>query len=159
MPTVKSLPRPKITLRELDATEVPAIFSLISTLNPKLTKAEFTARLMQMLPLGYRVVGAFEGKTLLGISGFWIGMRFWCGARMDIDNFVVHPKHRNRNIGQKLIVWLEKKAVALKLDLIVLDTYASSALAHRFYFRNGFVITGYHMTKIPGVSTPYGQCG
>ena len=148
---------PKITLRELTHAEFPAIFPLISTLNPSLKQAEFKRRLKEMLPKGYRVIAAFEGPRIVGLSGFWVNMKFWCGRQLDIDNFIVLPEYRSKNIGQKLITWLEKAAHEMKADLIVLDTYSSAHLAHRFYFRNGFTMTGYHMTKIPGSRLPYGM--
>jgi GNAT superfamily N-acetyltransferase len=157
MPTAKLQKSPKITLRELSAQEITGIYPLISILNPKLTQKTFAQRLAEMLPKGYCVVAAFEGERMIGLSGFWINMKFWCGRQLDIDNFVVHPDYRSKNIGKKLITWLEKKALELKVDLIVLDTYASAHLAHRFYFRNGFTMTGYHMTKIPGSNVPYGM--
>lgn len=158
MPTAKSTARPKITLRELKRTEFTTIFPLISVLNPSITKPVFTTRIKTMMPLGYRVVAAFSGTEMVGLSGFWLWPRFWCGMQMDIDNFVVHPAHRNRKIGEKLLAWLEKKALAEKVDLMGLDVYADNHRAQRFYFRAGFTSTGLHMTKIPGSNVPYGRC-
>lgn len=157
MPTAKLRPRPKITLRELTAAEMEGMYPLLTYMNPDLTKKTFASRLKSMLPLGYRAVGAFDGEALVGISGFWIGMRFWCGKQFDIDNFVVHPDHRGKKIGEKLVTWLEKKAIAEQCALMVLDTYIDSHLAQRFYHRAGFVSTGFHMTKIPGTNVPYSR--
>ncbi len=150
--------KPRIALRELSAAEIPSILPLIQHLNPSMTKRLFTARLKDMLPQGYGVVAAFAGDDMVGISGFWLRTRFWCGKQLDIDNFVVHEHWRSSGIGQKLLAWLEKRAIAEKCELMVLDTYVSYFLAQRFYFRNGFTHTGYHMTKIPGSTVPFGQC-
>ena len=139
-----------IRIRELEHAEIPSIFPLIQQLNPWMTKAEFTRRLNAMLPNSYRVAGAFDGTALVGCSGFWISTRFWCGKQFDIDNFVVDPTHQGGGIGKKLVAWLEKKALAEQCDLIVLDSYVSTPGAHMFYYKQGFVITGYHFTKIPG---------
>ena len=153
-----SCPSPApISLRELRAEEIPGIYPLISVLNPGLSEAVFAARLQEMLPKGYQVIGAFDGGRLIGLSGYWINMKFWCGRQLDIDNVVILPEYRSRGVGQQLMEWLEAKALEVKADLIVLDTYSSAHLAHRFYFRNGFTITGYHMTKVPGSGLPYGM--
>ncbi len=115
-------------------------------------------RLKKMLPLGYRAVAAYAGSEMVGVSGFWFWTRFWCGTHLDIDNFVVHPAYRGHKIGEKLLAWLEKKAVAEKADVMVLDVYADNHLAQRFYFRAGFTATGKHFTKIPASTVPYGAC-
>ena len=148
----------RVTLRELSVAEIPSILPLIQQLNPSMTKRLFAARLKEMLPLGYRVVAAFMGDDMVGISGFWMRTRFWCGKQIDIDNFVVRKDLRGSGVGQTLLEWLEARALKEKCELMVLDTYVSYFMAHRFYFRNGFTNTGYHMTKIPGSNIPFGQC-
>lgn len=143
-----------ITIRELKPVEIPAIFPLICEHNPWMTKPLFTRALKEMLPGGYRVAAAFDGKTMLGCSGFWLRTRFWCGKQIDIDNFIVTETARGKNIGKKLTAWLEKKAKAEQCELMVLDSYVTSNGAHSFYYKQGFVITGYHLTKMPGSQTP-----
>jgi ribosomal protein S18 acetylase RimI-like enzyme len=159
MPTAKlqrhPAATPEIALREVPTTQLSSIYPLIETLNPKLTKREFTKRLKVMIPLGYRAIAAYDGKRMVGLSGFWIGMRFWCGRQLDVDNFVVDPHYRGQQIGEKLLVWLEKEALRHGCHLMVLDVYTDNYLAHRFYHRAGFVATGYHFTKIPGTTKPY----
>ena len=148
----------KITLRELKPAEIPAIFPLVQMHNPKVTKARFTASLKDMLPLGYRALAAFDGEHMVAVSGFWLRTRFWCGRQLDIDNFFVHPEYRGAKLGQKMVQWLEARALKEKCELIVLDAYADAFLAHRFYHREGFVATGTHFTKVPGTDKPFGRC-
>jgi GNAT superfamily N-acetyltransferase len=148
----------RIRIRELETSEIPSIFPLVTMHNPAVTRAKFNARLKDMLPYGYRAIAAFDGERMVGISGFWLRARFWCGRQLDIDNFFVHPDYRGANIGKRMVEWLEKRAIAEKCELIVLDAYADSFLAHRFYHREGFVATGYHMTKVPGTNKPFGRC-
>lgn len=145
----------KITLRELKPAEIKGIFPLIHLHNPGITKPLFTKRLADMLPHGYRAVAAFDGKTMVAVSGFWLRSRFWCGRQLDIDNFFVHPDYRGDGLGKKLVDWLEKRALKEQCELIVLDAYADSFLAHRFYHREGFVATGTHFTKVPGTTVPW----
>jgi GNAT superfamily N-acetyltransferase len=150
-----STARRRLLIRELSASEIPTIFALVNLNNPSITKAIFTKRLNDMLPYGYHAVAAFDGEKMVGISGFWLRSRFWCGRQLDIDNFFVHPDYRSHGIGKKLVQWLEKRAVAEQCELIVLDTYADYFLAQRFYHREGFVATGVHMTKVPMSHTPW----
>jgi GNAT superfamily N-acetyltransferase len=152
-----STPPAPIRIRALKAAEIPSIFPLVQLNNPNLTKAMFTKRLADMLPYGYHAVAAFDGGKMVGVSGFWLRSRFWCGRQLDIDNFFVHPDYRSHGIGSKMVKWLEKRAIAEQCELIVLDTYADYFLAQRFYHREGFVSTGFHMTKVPGTNVPFGR--
>lgn len=136
-----------IRIRELTPAELPSIFPLVHELNPTMKRARFNQLLKAMQPAGYRCVGAFEGSTLVGISGFTIGHRFWCGKQFDIDNFVVTASHRGRRIGEKLLHWMESLAKRESCDIIVLDAYAHNTASHRFYHREGYIIRGYHFTK------------
>lgn len=151
----KTTPARAIRLRALSPEEIPDIFPLMQLNNPKLTRALFTKRLKDMIPYGYHAVGAYDGERMVGVSGFWLRSRFWCGRQLDIDNFFVHPEYRSHGIGKKLVAWLEKRAIAEKCDLIVLDTYADYFLAQRFYHREGFIATGSHFTKVPGTNVPF----
>lgn len=145
------------TIRELKPTELGLMFPLIHANNPSLSRPLFTRRLKTMKSLGYRAIGVFHGKKLIGCSGFWLRTRFWDGNELDIDNFYVAAEYRNQQIGAQMVAWLETYAINHKIDLMVLDTYADYFLAQRFYVRAGFVHTGYHMTKIPGSKTPFSR--
>ena len=143
--------QPKKTLptqiRELASRELPQLYPLIHQLNPTMTHARFMRRLKTMRPLGYRAVGVFCGTQMIAVSGFWVRTRFWSGREFDIDNFIVDSAHRKKGIGELLYAWLEAQAKKEKAELIVLDSYVTSHWAHRFYLRQGFEITGYHLTK------------
>jgi GNAT superfamily N-acetyltransferase len=141
------------TLRELGSHEMPSILPLIQQLNAKLTERHFRARLKQMQAQHYRCLGVFDGARLVGICGFWIFTRFWCGKQMDLDNFVVDASLRGSGVGSQMLTWLEALAKREKVETIVLDSYAASHDTHRFYFRHGYFIKGYHFIK-PLVSGP-----
>lgn len=145
----------QITVRELATNELPALFPLIHLHNPSMDEALFRQRLAEMVPLHYRAMGAFMGNEMIGCCGFWLRTRFWCGKEFDIDNFVVHPEYRSQKIGEVMLQWLEAKAQESGCELMVLDAYADSFRAHRFYLRHGFSLTGYHITKVPGSNAPF----
>lgn len=143
-----------IRIRELAPGELPLLYPLIHQQNPWMNKPEFRRRLKAMLPHHYRAIGAFDGETLVGCSGFWISTRFWCGKQLDIDNFVVSDAAQGKGIGRAMTKWLEKKALDERCDLIVLDSYTDSVGTHMFYYKQGYTITGYHFTKLPGSNEP-----
>jgi GNAT superfamily N-acetyltransferase len=136
-----------LKLRELKPDELATIYPLIRELNPSMKPARFNQLLRAIIPSGYRCIGAFEQGTLIGISGFTIGHRFWCGKQCDIDNFIVTASHRGKGIGERILHWIERIAAKEKCDIIVLDAYAHNTASHKFYHREGYIIRGYHFTK------------
>jgi GNAT superfamily N-acetyltransferase len=144
-----SFPMPtRIILRELEhTTEWKAMFRLIKQQNTHLTQKRYTQLLSEMRASGYRCAGAFLGGELVGVMGFWIGHRFWCDKYIDIDNVIVDKPHRSLGIGKKLLSWVEEEGKRQHCQLAVLDSYTTAHQAHRFYFREGYAILGYHFTK------------
>jgi GNAT superfamily N-acetyltransferase len=122
-------------------------YNLVIQTNPTLTKAKFNSRLKKMLAQGYRCIAMVKNREYLGICGFWWGTKLWCGDYIDLDNVVVDEKHRGKNIGKELIAWVENLAKTLACTQTGLDCYVTFDEAHRFYFREGYIIKGYHFIK------------
>ena len=138
----------RTTIRELTGkTALLAIFPLVKQQNKTLTKKQFLMILDEMLPRGYRCIAAYQGDVIVGICGFWTGHRFWCKKFIDLDNVIVSEAVRSRGIGQQMVRWVEKEARELKCDIMGLDSYTTAYAAHRFYFREGYSILGYHFVK------------
>ncbi len=137
-----------VTLREItQKAEFQSLYPLIRLQNKSITKKEFQTLLSEMLPKGYRCVGAYEAGALVGIMGFWIGHRFWCKKYIDIDNAIVAESHRSKGIGKRLLAWVEKEAKSQNCTMAGLDSYTTAHKAHRFYLREGYCILGYHIIK------------
>lgn len=136
-----------IEIREIPAADMGSIFPFIKQLNKDMTDDRFTVLLKQMLEKDYRCAGAFKEGKLVGIAGFWELVRFWCGTHVDIDNVVTDENQRGQGIGKKLIGWIEDWARERGYTFAVLDSYAHNTDSHRFYFREGYIIRGFHFTK------------
>ena len=122
-------------------------YELVRTLNPDLTLERYRYLIGQMQPLGYRMIGAFLAGECIGLSGFWIGTKLYSGKYLEIDNFVIAETHRSAGIGKLLTDWLEQEARRLHCETVMLDAYTTNTRAHRFYFREGYVIKGFHFLK------------
>ncbi len=138
-----------IQVKELTSEdELSAIWPFIQQLNPSMTHSDFAARLQKMREGGYRCAGAFDASgTLVGVSGFWLMTRFWCGTHVDIDNMVIDETRRGEGIGKALMAWVENWGREQGCDVAVLDSYTQNFASHKFYHREGFVIMGYHFLK------------
>ncbi len=140
-------PLENLLIRELQLEELPLILPLIALHNANIPQEELRRRLEAMILLDYHCIAAFHDGRIAGVAGYWIGTRFWCGEYMDVDNVVVDPELRSRGIGSLLMDWLHRKAVELGCRIVVLDSYVTYAGAHRFYFREGYQILGFHFTR------------
>lgn len=137
----------EIIVRELTVDELPLILPLIEKHNARVAPEELKRRLDVMIPHGYHCIAAFLDGNIVGVAGYWLGARFYCGEYMDVDNVVVEESLRSRGIGAQMMTWLEDKARDLGCKVVVLDSYITFAGAHRFYFRRGYHILGFHFSK------------
>ncbi|MDB6071557.1 MAG: GCN5-related N-acetyltransferase [Verrucomicrobiales bacterium] len=135
-------------VRELTPAEFPLILPLIEKHNATFPASELRSRLEKMTTRGYRCIGAFQNDRIVGVAGYWLITRFYSGDYMDVDNVVVDESLRSQGIGTALMEWLEKHAHHLGCRSVMLDSYVTLSRAHRFYFRHGYEILGYHFRKI-----------
>lgn len=142
------MPTP-LELRELTGfAAIRTMFPLIRQSNPELDEATFDFRLRRMLDAGgYRVVAAWRGDAMVGVSGFWTGTALWCGTYVEPDNVVVDAGQRGSGIGGALMAWVEAEAERLGCEILKLETYAARRRTREFYRRAGYEEPGVVMIK------------
>ncbi len=128
--------------------EMTAQLSVMQQLYPRLTIDKYRAMLTEMIPHNYRQIAVFEDNVCVGISGYWFGTKLWCGKSIELDNFIVHPDHRQKGVGKMICDYANNKAETLGCTNIVLDAYTTNYPAHRFYYNQGFGAKGFHFVKI-----------
>ena len=67
---------------------------LIQQLYPDYTLEIYADLLDEMLQNHYKQVVVYEQEQSIGLSGFWVGTKLWCGKYLELDNVIVHPSHR-----------------------------------------------------------------
>ncbi len=120
---------------------------LIQQLYPEYTKKIYNNLLDQMLPNNYKQVIVCDHEIPVGLSGFWVGTKLWCGKYLELDNVIVHPDHRSKGVGKLLTEYLNQKAIEIGCKVVALDAYTTNFQAHKFYFNLGFVPKGFHFVK------------
>ncbi len=136
-------------IRELETiNEMLDQISIMQELYPTLTEAQYHEMLQDMIPNNYGQVAVFENNVCVGISGYWIGTKLWCGKYLELDNFIVSKSHRSKGIGKILSDYLENKANLNNCNIQSLDAYTTNFKAHRFYYNQGFSPKGFHFIKI-----------
>jgi GNAT superfamily N-acetyltransferase len=136
-------------VRELNGLdEMLKHLNVLNELYPHLTEEEYKADLQEMLPHNYGQVAIFEGEECLGISGFWIGKKLWCGKYLELDNIVVSAKHRSRGVGKLIFDYLRNKAEEQGCTMMALDSYTTNYKAHKMFYNEGFAPRGFHFINI-----------
>lgn len=138
-----------ITIKELNSkNEMMSAFFLVTQMYEKMTEAEFSVALDEMiLRNDYKMVAAFLDEKMIGISGYWIASMFYCGRYLQASNLVVDRNNRKKGIGKKLLNYLEIKAKKLDCKKLVLDSYVENKKSHSLFFHENFYIRGFHFMK------------
>lgn len=139
-----------MTLRELNGLdEMLQTLDVLQELYPSLTPENYMADLKDMLPNNrYGQVAVFDGNTCVGVSGYWIGTKLWCGKYLEIDNLVVSAKVRSKGVGKMIFDYLAEKAKQEECSMVSLDSYTSNFKAHKFFYNEGFAPKGFHFINI-----------
>jgi GNAT superfamily N-acetyltransferase len=139
-----------MTIKELQGKdEMIAQLEVMQELYPSLTKETYSSLLDSMLPNNkYGQAAVFHDGTCIGIAGFWIGTKVWCGTYLEIDNLVVAEKFRSLGAGKMIFDYLANKAYNEGCSMMALDSYTSNFKAHKFFYNEGFGPKGFHFIRI-----------
>jgi GNAT superfamily N-acetyltransferase len=135
----------EITVRKLtNKKEMLSFLPLINQLYPSLSADDYSLQLDEMIPFRYSQVGVFEGKKQIGMAGVWIGHKFWCGKYLEIDHVIVLESHRSQGIGKLIFDFMKNMAREEECHSLGLDSFTHNNRSHKMFFKEDFVIKGYH---------------
>ena len=136
-------------IKELkDKSEMLQHFEMLTEVYPRLTLNEYSKELDEMIPHNYGQIAIYENNECVGMTGYWIGTKLWCGKYLELDNVVVSEKHRNKGIGKIIFEFAEQKAIKEECTMIALDSYTDNFKAHKFFYGEGFIPRGFHFINI-----------
>jgi GNAT superfamily N-acetyltransferase len=139
-------------IREVEQLEdMFASFELAKNLYPRMSFEEYKRLLTDAFHSGFlRQIHVFEEGDMVGLCGYWIGTKVWCGKYMELDHFVVHPNYRSHGIGDRMVDVLAKKATDMQCQMMALDAYTDNFKAHKFFVNHGFIPRGFHFIRLLG---------
>ncbi len=138
----------RIFLAETD-TEIASCFPVMVQLRPKLTPADFLARVRRQAAQGYKLAalesgGANGGREVRSLAGFRLLEMLYSGPQLYIDDLITDAASRSQQHGDKLFAWVRDYAVAHGCAQLHLDSGVHRRDAHRFYFRQRMFIDDFH---------------
>jgi ribosomal protein S18 acetylase RimI-like enzyme len=136
------------TFKEFTAVKDMLVnYELIVQLSPHITRQRYEEMLVDMVKHGYRQLCIYDGEKCIGLTGIWIATKLYSGKYIELDNVVIDKDYRSKGIGKMLCDKAIEEGRRAGCETVMLDAYAENQDAHRFYFREGFIIRGFHFLK------------
>ena len=111
-----------------------------------LLPADYATKMTRVLQ-GARLVLAVKGEAVLGLAVYRWHENTFDGLKFYIDDLVTAETRRSEGVGHALISHLEEFAIKLGANGLMLDSGTQRTQAHKFYFREGFVIPAFNFKK------------
>lgn len=137
-----------LLVKLLNIEHLPEILVLTKQLNENIPVIALKEMQIEMFKLDtYKCFGLFSDNKLIGISSGWITVRLYSGKQLEIDNVIVNSSMQSKGYGSKFIKEIELWAKENACKTIELNTYVQNDRSHKFYFKQGFNILGFHFQK------------
>lgn len=115
-------------------------------LRPSLPR-EYEAKMRRVFAGGARMCVAVDGDEVRGVAVYRVYENTHADRQLYVDDLVTDERCRSTGVGRALLGHLERKARAAQLDTLSLDSGTQRQQAHKFYFREGMVVTAFHFGK------------
>ena len=109
--------------------------------------ADYVAKMKRVVRQGAEMALAVDGGDVLGVAVFRLFENTHVGLRCYLDDLVTDESRRSAGVGHALVDWLEREARARGCACVDLESGVQRAAAHRFYFREGYIIPSFSFRK------------
>jgi GNAT superfamily N-acetyltransferase len=109
--------------------------------------ADYAAKMRRVFAGGARMCVALDGTEVCGVAVYRVYENTFQGRQLYIDDLVTNERQRSSGVGRALIAYLEQKARAANLENLALDSGTQRHQAHKFYYREGMIVTAFHFGK------------
>jgi GNAT superfamily N-acetyltransferase len=133
---------------------VAAALDVLATLRDQLDRAELEARYRAACDEGYQLAAVFASDACVAVAGFRVSTNLYLGRNLYVDDLVTSPAERSSGYGHLLHQWLVDHATAAGCAVLHLDSGTQRTAAHRFYLREGHVISAFHFLRPLGSASP-----
>jgi phosphinothricin acetyltransferase len=151
-----------MTIRPAIEQDIPAITAIynevVANSNAVWTEkqdsdAERLAWMKARQALGYPVLVAAEGSTVLGYGTFG-DFRAWPGYRYSVEHSVyIHREHRGRGLGRIIVDELVTAAAALGKHALIAGIDGGNEASLRLHARMGFA----EVARMPEIGRKFGR--
>jgi GNAT superfamily N-acetyltransferase len=123
------------------------IYPVMHELRTELSEERFNQLYAEGYALGYRVVGLFDEGECRAAAGYHFTHGFVNGRFVYVDDLITSEAHRSKGYGKAMNDYLLGVAREAGCEKLQLDSGTWRTNAHKFYFREGYVITSFHFSQ------------
>lgn len=116
-------------------------------LRPELPQ-DYAGKMKRVFAGGGRMCVATDGEAVTGVGIYRIYENTSHGVKMYVDDLVTDEKRRSTGVGHALMEHLQAIARQAGCSTYTLDSGTHRQQAHKFYFREGMVITAFNFNKV-----------
>lgn len=111
---------------------------------------DYPAKMRRVFAGGGRMVVAHSNGEVVGVAVWRSTENTFSGVYLYVDDLVTDAARRSRGVGKALLSRCEHIARELGCKDFVLDSGVQRDQAHKFYFREGLVISAFNFKKSLG---------
>lgn len=115
-------------------------------LRPQLPE-NYPEKMRRVFAQGGEMCVAVDDVAVLGLALFRCHENTFAGINFYVDDLITDEANRSRGVGHALIAHLGRIAQQRGAKALALESGAQRSRAHKFYFREGFVIPGFSFFK------------
>lgn len=108
---------------------------------------DYAAKMQRVFAGGARMSVAVRDDAVVGVAVHRVHENTFDGVQMYCDDLVTNPGARSSGVGAALMRHMEALARAAGCAKFNLDSGTQRQQAHKFYFREGMVVTSFHFAK------------
>jgi GNAT superfamily N-acetyltransferase len=108
---------------------------------------KYVHKMQTIFAQGGRMCVAVQSSAVVGAAVYRIYENTADGLHMYVDDLITDENQRSTGVGAKLMDHLQRIARAANCQKITLDSGTWRHDAHKFYFREGMVVTSFHFGK------------
>jgi len=115
-------------------------------LRPQLP-VDYPDKMQRVFAGGGRLLIAANGDRVCGVAVWRMFENTFVGRQLYVDDLVTDAEQRSHGIGNALLARCEDIARDLDCLALVLDSGVQRSQAHKFYFREGLVVSAFNFSK------------
>jgi GNAT superfamily N-acetyltransferase len=127
----------EIEIRSAGAADIPALVTLIATMEYAVSADDIRRRLDDMPPSDAVFVGVVDGQVR-GWCHVYRSQSLIVGPRAEIAGLAVDSRHQGGGVGGALLRHVEGWALENDIDVVHLRSGSERTAAHDFYRKNGY---------------------
>ena len=125
--------------------QILATFDVMRQLRPQLERDGYVALIRELMASdGLKMLALVDAGAVRAAATYRLMNMLYCGRLLYVDDLVADERVRSRGYGAQLVDRLKDEARRNSCSEVQLISRVIREQAHRFYFREGFVIECFH---------------